>query len=46
MRREWSFHRSPRKRGKTALLILLGILLFIIGFFAARPIMTWLGFVS
>lgn len=46
MRREWSFHRSSRRRGKLFFLILAGILLFVLGFFAARPILTLLGLVS
>ncbi len=45
MRREWSFHRSTRQKKRIPWLILLGVVLFILGFFAARPICLLLGLV-
>ena len=46
MRNGWSFHRSPERKKRTLWLILLGIGLFILGFFAARPILLLLGLVN
>lgn len=45
MRNSWSFHRYPERKKRTWLWILLGIGLFILGFFAARPILLLLGLV-
>lgn len=45
MRREWSFHRSGGVKKYLGWLIAAGVLLFILGFFSARPIMTLLGFI-
>ncbi len=45
MRREWSFHR-PRRSGKQVVwLVLAGIVLFVLGFFAARPLMMLFGLI-
>lgn len=45
MRREWSFHR-PQGKKKTVWLILLAVALFVLGFFAARPIFSLFGLIS
>lgn len=46
MSRQWSFHRSSGRKKTTVWLVLAGIGLFILGFFAARPILLILGLVS
>lgn len=46
MSREWSFHRSSGRKKRTLWLVLIGIGLFVLGFFAARPIMLILGLVN
>lgn len=45
MRKEWSFHRSGGVKKHLGWLILGGVLLFILGFFSARPILTLLGLI-
>ncbi len=45
MRREWSFHRGNGRKKHVFWLVLLGIGLFVLGFFAARPICLLLGLV-
>jgi len=45
MKREWSFHRSGQRKRRVLLMTVLGILLFILGFFAARPICLLLGLI-
>lgn len=46
MRNRWSFHQSTRRNKRTLWLILAGIGLFVLGFFAARPILLLLGLVN
>lgn len=45
MKREWSFHRSEQRKRRKFWLIFLGIILFVLGFFAARPLFLLLGLV-
>lgn len=45
MKREWSFHRSAGQKKRRVFLVVAAILLFILGFFAARPICLLLGLV-
>ncbi|MBO5214268.1 MAG: hypothetical protein J6B86_05815 [Clostridia bacterium] len=46
MRNQWSFRRSPERKKRTLWLILLGIALFILGFFSARPLLLLLGLIN
>ena len=46
MKREWSYHRSSGRKKRILLLILAGVALFVLGFFAARPIMLLFGLVG
>lgn len=43
MKREWSFHRSNRGRKRVLFLVVGGVILFILGFFAARPLCSLFG---
>lgn len=45
MKREWSFHRSGGGKKRTVLLIVGGILLFVLGFFLARPLCLLFGLI-
>lgn len=43
MRREWSFHRPAGGKKRMLLVIFGGIGLFVLGFFAARPLCMLFG---
>ncbi len=46
MKREWSFHRSSNNKKRVIFLVLAGLALFVLGFFAARPILLLFGLAS